>query len=153
MSENKTNIPYYLNSSTNKTHILDYFNSCDNKEPDKEWLRQAQIEYTMNLMTLFSSIQCIEGTFSLQVKEGSNSYQEPPRRLAYALQKQLNEELEELQKQQTVIPLGIDKMSECCNRFVWVSKWYMYKFISTCYLIYLLSMWVLWVDEYLSWVL
>ena len=41
---------------------------------------------------VFSEIGCFEGTFRLQVKEGSWPYQQPPRRVAYALQ-----EFQELQ--------------------------------------------------------
>ena len=36
ISEDKTNIPNYLNSSTNKTPMPDYFNSNNNKKLTKE---------------------------------------------------------------------------------------------------------------------
>ena len=42
-----------------------------------------------------SGIGYFEGTFSLQVKGGSCPYEMPPRRVAYALQKPLKEELED----------------------------------------------------------
>ena len=48
---------------------------------------------------LFSGIGCFEGTFSLLVKEGSYPYQTPTRRVAYATQKPLKEELIQLQKE------------------------------------------------------
>ena len=50
--------------------------------------------------------------FSMQVKEGSHLYQVLPRRVAYILQMPLKEELEWLQKQQIIAPLGVDKASE-----------------------------------------
>ena len=52
---------------------------------------------------------------SLQVKEDSHPYQAPLRRVVYALQKPLTEELEQLQKQQIIVLIGADEMSEWCN--------------------------------------
>ena len=70
------------------------------------------MEYIMYL-TNFSLVEgCFEETFSLQVIEGSHPYQAPPRRVAYALYKPLKEELKWLQKQQNIVLLGIDPMSE-----------------------------------------
>ena len=59
------------------------------RQQTKEQVRQSQTEYTMNLNNLFSDIDCFEGTFSLQIKEGSHSYQIQPRGVAYELQKPL----------------------------------------------------------------
>ena len=53
---------------------------------------------------MFLGIGCFEGTFTLLVKEGSQPYQVPPRRLAYALQETLMEELEGLERQQVYNP-------------------------------------------------
>ena len=71
---------------------------------------------------LVSSIGCFEGTFSLQVKEGNHPYQTPPRRVAYALQKPLQEELEQLQKQQLITLLGVDEASEWYNSLILVPR-------------------------------
>ena len=61
---------------------------------------------------LFPGIWCFEGTFSLQVKEGSHPYQAPTGRVAYTLSKPLKEELEFLEKQQIIVPLGVDEIPE-----------------------------------------
>ena len=71
---------------------------------------------------LFSGIGCFDGMFSLQVKPDNKLYQEPPRHIAYALQKLFKEELERHQQQDIMTPLGIDEMAEWCNGFVLVSK-------------------------------
>ena len=65
---------------------------------------------------------CFEGTFSLQLKHDSKPYQVPPRHVAYALQKLFQEGLDQLQKMDTITPLGVDKTVEWCNRFVLVPK-------------------------------
>ena len=56
------------------------------------------------------------------MKEGSNPCYVPSRRVAYALQKPLKVELEWLQKQQIIVPLGVDEMLEWYNSFVLVTK-------------------------------
>ena len=47
---------------------------------------------------IFNGIGCFKGTFSLQLKPDSKSYQAPPRYVVYMLQKPFKEELECLQK-------------------------------------------------------
>ena len=47
----------------------------------------------------FSGIGCFEGTFTLKVKDVSEPYHMPQRRVAYALQEPLKEELVRLQRQ------------------------------------------------------
>ena len=49
-------------------------------------------------------------------------YQVPLRCVAYALQKPFEEELEQLQKEDIIAPLGMDEISEWCNSFVLVPK-------------------------------
>ena len=71
---------------------------------------------------VFNGIGCFEGTFSLQLKPDSKPYQVPPRHMAYALQKPFKEELEWLQEQIIIIPLGVDETAEWCNSFVAVPK-------------------------------
>ena len=71
---------------------------------------------------MFNGIGCFEGTFPLQLKPDSKPYQVPPRHVAYALQKLFKEELEWLQEQDIIAPLGVDEMAEWCNSFVVVPK-------------------------------
>ena len=71
---------------------------------------------------IFSGIAHVEGMFRLQVKKGSQPYQAPPRKVVYALQEPLREEVKELQKQQTTVLLGVDEMSKWHNSFVLVLK-------------------------------
>ena len=61
---------------------------------------------------IFSGIGCFEETSILQVKEGIQPYQVPPRRIACSLQKPLKEELEMLQRQQVIVPLGVAETSK-----------------------------------------
>ena len=71
---------------------------------------------------VFNGIECFEDTFSLQLKPDSKPYQVPPRHMAYALQKPFKEELEQLQEQDIIAPLGIDETAAWCNIFVVVPK-------------------------------
>ena len=71
---------------------------------------------------VFNGIGCFEGTFSLQLKPSSKPYEVPPRNEAYALQKLFKEELEQLQEQDIIAPLGVDEMAEWYNSFVVVPK-------------------------------
>ena len=79
---------------------------------------RIHIEYN----NLFFGIGCFQGTFSLQVTEGSHPYQVPRKRVAYTVQKPLKEEPEWLQKQQVIVPLGLDETSEWCIGFVLVPR-------------------------------
>ena len=109
LSKDTTNMADCLNSSKIKTNLPGYFNSSDNKETDKKQARQSQIECTMNLF-ICSLIQVVLKVHSpYLVKEGNNPYQAPLRNVAYNLQKPLEEELEWLEKQQIMAPLGFDK--------------------------------------------
>ena len=63
-------------------------------------------------------ISCFEGTFKLQVREGSCQYHAPPRRVASSL----HEELARLQKQQIIVPLDVDETSEWCKSLMLVPK-------------------------------
>ena len=77
-----------------------YFNLSDNNEAEKRESEAITNRIYKELNDLFSGISCFEGTFSLQVKEGSHPYQASPRTVANTLQKPLKDELEWLQKQQ-----------------------------------------------------
>ena len=65
---------------------------------------------------------CFDGTFKLQMREGSWPYQAPPIRVAYALQGLLKEDLDWLQKQNIIAALDADETSEWCNIFVLIPK-------------------------------
>ena len=71
---------------------------------------------------MFNGIGCFKGTFSLQLKPDSKPYQAPPRCVVYALQKPLQEELEQLQQLDIISPLGIDEISQWCISFLVVPK-------------------------------
>ena len=70
----------------------------------------------------FGGNQCFEGTFRLQVKEGSWPYQVPPNSLEYVLQEPLRQELDWLHEQQRLVPLGVNNSLEWCNCFFLVPK-------------------------------
>ena len=61
---------------------------------------------------IYIGIGCFEGTLKLRVKEGSHPYQTVPRRVAYALQQPLKEELVRLMKQEIIEPMDVDETSE-----------------------------------------
>ena len=69
---------------------------------------------------VFNGIGCFDGTFSLQFKPDSKPYQVPSRCIAYNLQQPFREELEHLQQQDIIAPLGIDKTAEWHNGLVLV---------------------------------
>ena len=119
MSKENTNMRNYLNSSTSKTDVPDYFYSNDNKETNKRASEAITNRIYNEFKNFFSDTSCFEGTFSMQIKEGSCQYKAPPRRLAYALDKPLKEELKWLQKQQIIVLLGVDETSEWCNSLFW----------------------------------
>ena len=69
---------------------------------------------------MFFRHTCFERTSILQIKDSSQQCQVCQRRATYILQESLNEELQRPQKQQIIVPLGIDETSEWCNNFVLV---------------------------------
>ena len=107
-------------ATTNKS--INYFFSSDNVDADKR-KNSAMMQKIYNTFgNIFNGIGCFKGTFSLQLKPDSMSYQAPPRHVAYMLQKPFKEELECLQKMDIITPLGVDEMAEWCNSFVLVPK-------------------------------
>ena len=64
---------------------------------------------------------CLENMFSLQEMDSSQPYQVSPRTVAYALYEPLKQEVDKLQKQQLIVPLGLDETSEWCNSFFFCS--------------------------------
>ena len=63
----------------------DYFHSSDNKVADKIVSEAISNRINNEFNYLFSGIGCFEGTFSLQVEEGSHPYQALLRRVVYVL--------------------------------------------------------------------
>ena len=108
-----------VDANTNK--LTKYFlsgPSCDTDKRKSAELTQIHKEFN----NVFNGIGCFEGTFSLQLKPDSRLYQGPPRHVAYALQKPFKDELERLQQQDIITPLGVNEMSEWYNTFVLVLK-------------------------------
>ena len=58
----------------------------------------------------------------MQLKPDRKPHQALPRHVAYALQKLFQEELDRLQKQNIIAPLGVNETSELCKSFVLVPK-------------------------------
>ena len=83
---------------------------------------KSQSNYKDIFEDVFSQLGCFDGTFSLQVKPDSKLNQKPLRHVAYALQNPFREELEQLQQQDIIAPLGMDETTEWCNGFALVPK-------------------------------
>lgn len=66
----------------------------------------------------FEGIGCLEETVQIHLKNNAIPYQSPPRRVAYALQEPLKEELQRLVKEGILVKLDADEKSEWCNSFV-----------------------------------
>ena len=75
-----------------------------------------------NFKDVFTAIGYSDGTFSLQVKPDGKPYKVLPRCVANVLQKPFKEELEWLQQQDIITPLGVDETAEWYNSFVSVLK-------------------------------
>ena len=126
-SGTKENRPNTVNTSsvdvTNDcTNMPDHFRSSTNREADKETSRILTKKIHSDFSDIFMSVSWFYGTFKLQVRKGSHPYQALPRRVAYALQEPLKEDLERLQKQQLIVPLDFDETSEWCNSLVLAPK-------------------------------
>ena len=87
-------------------------------------MKSAELTQQINkeFNDVFNGIGCTEGTFSLQLKLNSRPYQVPPRYVAYALQKPFKDELERLQQQDIIAPLGVNETLEWWHSFVVVPK-------------------------------
>ena len=98
----------------NEINMPDYFRSRANMAADKRAGKVLTNKIHNGISNDFN-IGCFEGAFTLHVQEGSQTYQVPLRRVAYGFQVPLKEELERLQRQQIIIPQGMDETSEWCN--------------------------------------
>ena len=91
---------------SNSYKTIEYFLSGLSYENDKKRSVQTTQEIYKD-KDLFIGIRYFDGTFSLQLKPDSKPYHMPPRCMAYALQKPFQEELEMLQNQDIIAPLGL----------------------------------------------
>ena len=71
---------------------------------------------------IFSGIECFEGTFRLKVKDDSYLYLVSHRRVANVFQEPIKKDLDRLEKQQILVPLGMDETLEWCKIFVLFPK-------------------------------
>ena len=124
LQRRKTNRPNTNSAviTNNGINMPDYFRSNTKREADREASRILMKKIHNDFSDVFTGISCFNGTFKLQMREGSHLYQAPPRRVAFALLKPLSEELDRLQKQQIIVPLDVVETSECCNSFMLVPK-------------------------------
>ena len=95
------------------THMPDYFSSNANRAADKR-ASQVLTNKIHNALSIFSGIGYFEDMFSLQVKETSWPYQASLEG-SICSPRPLKEELERLQKQQIIVPLGMTATSGWCN--------------------------------------
>ena len=92
--------------------IIEYFLSGLNHDSNKKRSAETTQQLHKGFEDLFNGIGCFDGTFSLQLKPDIKPYQAPLRDVAYTFQKPFKWELERLQKQDILAPLGIDETSE-----------------------------------------
>ena len=87
-SQNRTNKTSTNNVCTTNDciNIHDCFKSSVNKEVDKKTNRLLAMKMHKKFSDTFTGIGWFKGTFKLQVREGSHSYEVLLRGLAYALQ-------------------------------------------------------------------
>ena len=100
---------------------INYFLSHSNQDNDKWASTEITEQLQRDFKDVFTGIGCF-GTFSLHLKPHSKPYQVPPACVANILQKLYKEELEQLQQQDIIAPLGMDETAESCNSFVLVLK-------------------------------
>ena len=106
----------------NKPNKINYFLPGTGQDNDNRVSAKITQQLQRDFKDVFTGIGCFDHKFSLQVNFDSKPYQVPPRCVAYALQKPFKQELEQLQQQDTITPLGIDETAEWCNNFVVVPK-------------------------------
>ena len=66
-----------VGASNNCLNILDYFRSSANKVADNRVSRLLTTKIHNELNDIFTGIGCFEGTFMIQVREGTCLYQAP----------------------------------------------------------------------------
>ena len=101
-------------------NTINYFLPGPNQDNDKTVSAETTQQLQRDFKDVFTGIGCFDGMFSLQVKPDCKPYQVPPGHAAYALQKSFKEELECLQHEDIITPLGMDETVEWCNSYVLV---------------------------------
>ena len=109
-----------VDTKANKS--TEYFLSSPNYNSNKRKCAEATQQVHKDFDDVFNGIGYFVGTFSLKLKSDSKPYQTPLRCVAHTLQKPFQEELERLQQQDIIAPLGVNDTSEWCNSFVPVAK-------------------------------
>ena len=106
----------------NENSKINYFlpgPSVENyKRANTDIIQQLQRDF----IDVFTGVGSFDGSFSFQVKPDSNGQYMPMRCVVYALQKPFKEELDELQQQDIITPLGVDETAEWYNSFILISK-------------------------------
>ena len=87
---------------------INYFLPGSHQKDDRKACDKATRQLQKEFEDVPNGYGCFDGTFSVQVKIDSNSYQALPRCIAYALQKPFKDELELLQQWDIITPLGMD---------------------------------------------
>ena len=118
LRDNKTKA--MVNTKFHKT--TEYFLSGPTYESDKNKRTESTQQIHQDFDDVFNGVWCFEGIFSFQVKDGSQLYQAPPKKVSVCTAGGLKEMMERLQKQQIIVPLGIDETSEWYNSFILVHK-------------------------------
>ena len=91
------------------TIIKKIFFPGSNQENDRRESTKITKQLKRDFEDVFSEIGCFDGMFSLQVNPETILYQVPLRLVVYELQKPFKEELEWLQQQDIITPLGVDE--------------------------------------------
>ena len=94
------------------SRTIEYFLSGLSYGSKKKRSTETTQQLHKDFEDVFNGIGCFGGTFSLWLKLDSKAHKAPPRHMAYALQKSFKDELERVQKQDIIAPLGVDETSE-----------------------------------------
>ena len=105
-----------------KINMPDYLRSSENKAADRKVKEVLTSKFIMNSTKCFGAKAFWRVHSVCRLKIAVNHMICPPRKMAYALQEPLKEELVRLQRQQIIVPIGEDEISEWYNRFMLVPK-------------------------------
>ena len=114
--------PDKANANDTNASMPHYFSSGINRAVDKRVSQALTNKIHHVFSDFFSVIGCFEGTFTLQVKDARQPYQELPPKDHLCTPGIPEKEARKIQKQQIIVPLGIDETSEWCNSFILVPK-------------------------------
>ena len=130
-----SNTYYYTNTGENsnlndinavtwmvKNNDIKYFLPSIVKKVIEEHVLKKTKQLQRDFKDVFNGIGCFDWTFSLQLKPDIKPYQALLRCVAFPLQKLFKEELERLQQQDFITPLGIEETAEWYKSFVLIPK-------------------------------